>query len=304
MDTFDAARFTIEMGDCSHGAKLVDLASVFLDYCLVAMHGAGQGACKGALDVLEGTGQLIFHPIDTAKALSRVALKIAELAHDYLPCELIDEYSSMDDWERYSQHCEHVAKNWRDAACLVKQRWKETPTRDIIHQAAYMVGNVSANVMVGGACVGMMSKAARCAKIGVGAAFAMLSEMELAIANPGYLLIKKTGVVVETINGEKQSAGLIGLWTRANRMSEFLKWEKNGLMIRNNRFIITDHFMNSLKKSGRKDIMPNDIINALHEVPLVGDMQFSWKYVDPTTGVKVFVNEFNQLVGIQPGNFK
>ncbi|HHW35777.1 MAG TPA: hypothetical protein GXX18_00505 [Bacillales bacterium] len=49
--------------------------------------------------------------------------------------------------------------------------------------------------------------------------------------------------------------------------------------------------------------MPDQITRALKQKPTNGD-RFGWIYTDPKTGVKVYVNEFNDIVGVQPGSFK
>jgi len=86
-------------------------------------------------------------------------------------------------------------------------------------------------------------------------------------------------------------------------MGEYEKWLDNGLKVNGKKYEINDHLINSLKKSGRKDIMPDQITRALKQKPINGD-RFSWIYTDPKTGVKVYVNDFNDIVGVQPGSFK
>ena len=60
----------------------------------------------------------------------------------------------------------------------------------------------------------------------------------------------------------------------------------------------------SLFKSGRKDIMPNDIKEALRSNPLKGTGN-SLIHVNSITGTKVYVNpNTNLITGIQPKKFK
>lgn len=56
-------------------------------------------------------------------------------------------------------------------------------------------------------------------------------------------------------------------------------------------------------KSGRKDIMPDDITTALSTKPFPAD-NGAVKYVNPHTGTRVFVSSNNEIVGIQPGGFQ
>ena len=69
-------------------------------------------------------------------------------------------------------------------------------------------------------------------------------------------------------------------------------------------FKMNQHAENSLFKSGRKDIMPDDITDALATKPQPAQPG-SVMYVNPTTGTKVYVNPTTkEIVGAQPVNFK
>lgn len=66
---------------------------------------------------------------------------------------------------------------------------------------------------------------------------------------------------------------------------------------------MNQHAENSLFKSGRKDIMPDDIIDALATNPLPAQPG-SIQYVNPNTGTSVFVNPItNEIVGVWPSGF-
>lgn len=78
---------------------------------------------------------------------------------------------------------------------------------------------------------------------------------------------------------------------------------KDGFEIDGNQYKLNEHAYNSLFKSGRKDIMPADIYDALKAQPLPGNAG-SVEYVNPATGTSVFVNSAaNEVVGIWPAGF-
>ncbi|MGX7201343.1 hypothetical protein BCR22_02100 [Enterococcus plantarum] len=88
---------------------------------------------------------------------------------------------------------------------------------------------------------------------------------------------------------------------RALRRPQFDEVLKNGFPDGTK---LNQHAYNSLFKSGRKDIMIDDIIDALKTKPLSADPG-SVKYVNPKTGTSIFVNpETNTVVGIWPQKFK
>ena len=88
---------------------------------------------------------------------------------------------------------------------------------------------------------------------------------------------------------------------RALRRPQFDEVLKNGFPDGTK---LNQHAYNSLFKSGRKDIMINDIIDALKTKPLSADPG-SVKYLNPKTGTSIFVNpETNMVVGIWPQKFK
>jgi hypothetical protein len=91
---------------------------------------------------------------------------------------------------------------------------------------------------------------------------------------------------------------------RATRRPVFDTWKSDGVDINQVTFKLNEHAYNSLFKSGRKDIMPDDITAALSGDPLPADPG-SVEYVNPATGTSVFVNpDTHEIVGVWPGSFK
>lgn len=79
---------------------------------------------------------------------------------------------------------------------------------------------------------------------------------------------------------------------------------ENGVQVNGQDFKMNPHAYNSLFKSGRKDIMPDDITTALSTKPTPGNPG-SVVYTNPSTGTKVYVNPTTkEIVGVQPGSFK
>ena len=79
---------------------------------------------------------------------------------------------------------------------------------------------------------------------------------------------------------------------------------EKGIDINGTHFKMNKHAYNSLFKSGRKDIMPDDIVDALKIKPIPASPG-SIEYVNPVTGTSVFVNSANnEIVGIWPAEFK
>jgi len=73
--------------------------------------------------------------------------------------------------------------------------------------------------------------------------------------------------------------------------------------VNGNSFKLNEHAYNSMFKSGRKDIMPDDIIDALARKPQLAQPE-SVQYINPSTGTTVFVNPTSkEIVGIWPSGF-
>ncbi|WP_420540634.1 RHS repeat-associated core domain-containing protein [Paenibacillus kyungheensis] len=91
---------------------------------------------------------------------------------------------------------------------------------------------------------------------------------------------------------------------RALRRPAFDEWVENGFTVGDNKFQLNQHAYNSLFKSGRKDIMPDDIVGALENQSMPA-APGSVLYTNPHTGTKVYVNpESKSVVGIQPKKFQ
>jgi hypothetical protein len=91
---------------------------------------------------------------------------------------------------------------------------------------------------------------------------------------------------------------------RAQRKSTYQDWMQNGVDVDGENFSLNQHAYNSLMKSGRKDIMPDDILDALRTDPQAADPG-SVQYINPATGTRVFVNpDTKAIIGIWPAGFK
>ena len=91
---------------------------------------------------------------------------------------------------------------------------------------------------------------------------------------------------------------------RATRRPVFDLWKTDGVAIDGQTFILHHHAYNSLFTSGRKDVMPDDIADALSTEPGPGDPG-SVRYFNPFTGTRVYVNpDTSTIVGVWPINFK
>ena len=91
---------------------------------------------------------------------------------------------------------------------------------------------------------------------------------------------------------------------RATRRPEFGSMMDEGFEVEGVHYGLNKHAYNSLFKSGRKDVMPADIIDALKTQPGPA-FPGSIEYVNPITGTRVFVSLLtNEVVGIWPARFK
>ncbi len=91
---------------------------------------------------------------------------------------------------------------------------------------------------------------------------------------------------------------------RAMRRPIFDRWKTDGIEVNDQTFVLNEHAYKSLFKSGRKDIMPDDIVDALSTEPQPADSG-SVEYINPFTGTSVFVNpDTGKIVGVWPSSFK
>ncbi|PYE41866.1 WXG100 family type VII secretion target [Paenibacillus barcinonensis] len=91
---------------------------------------------------------------------------------------------------------------------------------------------------------------------------------------------------------------------RATRRPAFDEMKDSGVTANGQTYKMNEHAYSSLFKSGRKDIMPDDITDALATKPKPAEAG-SVEYVNPATGTSVFVNpSSNQIVGVWPSSFK
>ena len=91
---------------------------------------------------------------------------------------------------------------------------------------------------------------------------------------------------------------------RATRRPVFDLWKTDGVAIDGQTFILHHHAYNSLFKSDRRDIMPDDITDALSTEPGPANPG-SVRYLNPFTGTRVYVNPTTStIVGISPIDFK
>lgn len=91
---------------------------------------------------------------------------------------------------------------------------------------------------------------------------------------------------------------------RAQRRTLYDELYKNGFEINGVHYTLNEHAYNSMFKSGRKDIMPDDIFDAIEGKRIPGQPG-SVKYINEMTGTRVFINsQSNEIVGIWPSSFK
>ena len=88
-----------------------------------------------------------------------------------------------------------------------------------------------------------------------------------------------------------------------SRVDRFRSLQRDGIQVGEQQFGINDHLINSVRKSGRRQIVPEDMIDALHQAPTPGTPG-SRVYANPDTGSRFFVNDTNDVVGVAPKAFK
>ncbi len=160
LDTFYGACRANEMGDCMSAIKLIDLGSAMADYCVAIAQGVFEGVVEGTRDAVVGTYHMVRHPIDSAKALWNVALKMGSIMHDHLP--LYKPYclcSTEQEKQAALAHHTELVRHWAQADEKLSRWWNETPTRDKIHDISKNTTGLLTNVFVVGKCLNILGKA-------------------------------------------------------------------------------------------------------------------------------------------------
>lgn len=88
-----------------------------------------------------------------------------------------------------------------------------------------------------------------------------------------------------------------------SRVDRFRARQRDGIQIGEQRFGINDHLINSVRKSGQRQVTPEDLINALRQ-PAGPASPGSRSYSNPGTGSRFFVNDADEVVGVYPKGFK
>ena len=108
----------------------------------------------------------------------------------------------------------------------------------------------------------------------------------------------ETGAILGQL-GPVGDAGAQGL----SRMEQFESLASTGFQIGEEKFTINKHLLNSLRKSGRRDIDAESMVRALGTKSSPGTPG-SRVFVDPNTGARFFVNDNNVIVGVHPSSFR
>ena len=127
------------------------------------------------------------------------------------------------------------------------------------------------------------------------------------VAGHGYDRIAvATGVAAGGIGGRSQRA--IGPAGDAaarglSRLDRFRALQRDGIQVGSQRYTINEHLINSLRKSGRRHITPEDLVKALQQAPTPG-LPGSRVFTNPETGSRFFVNDADEVVGVWAGAFR
>ena len=164
IDTFDDARRANVMGDCLSACKLIDLANTMVDCCVALVQGVVEGAIHGTADAITGTYHMIRHPLDTLQALGKVALKLAELIHDYVPLYKPPFLCTTEQEKRTAQqYHDDIARNWSEANQQLSQWWDETPAQDKIYEITKGTTHLLTNIIIGNKCLDLVGKLSKIA---------------------------------------------------------------------------------------------------------------------------------------------
>ncbi len=164
IETYDAARYANAMGDCLSASKLIDLATAMIDCCTALVGGVFDGVIDGTADAITGTYHLIRHPIETLKSLGNVALKVAELLHDYVPLYK-PQFLCITKQEKLAaqQYHDEIAHNWSQAHKKFLHWWDETPTHEKIYEVTKGTTNTITNIIIGNKCLEFIGKISKIA---------------------------------------------------------------------------------------------------------------------------------------------
>jgi RHS repeat-associated protein len=88
-----------------------------------------------------------------------------------------------------------------------------------------------------------------------------------------------------------------------SRVDRFRALQRDGIQVGSQRYTINDHLINSVRKSGRRHITPEDLIEALQQAPTPG-LPGSRVFTNPQTGSRFFVNDADEVVGVWAGGFR
>ena len=166
MMLLESAYLNNRLGSCGSSAKLIDAGASIIDYCKALADGLVCGGLQGVQNSALGIVETFSHPIVAAQHMGAMAGKIASLIHNYMPPQLpeCDDGASQESWIGYHQQCDLVERNWRDAAQAVKRLFRKKPSVAEVRNAAYVVGNVSGNILTGHVCSKLAGSLASLAK--------------------------------------------------------------------------------------------------------------------------------------------
>jgi RHS repeat-associated protein len=88
-----------------------------------------------------------------------------------------------------------------------------------------------------------------------------------------------------------------------SRMDRFRALAEDGIQVGGRRFKVNAHFLNSLRKSGRRGITPEDVLDALRGEESPGTPG-STIFTNAATGTRVIVNDIDEIIGVWPSSFK
>jgi hypothetical protein len=118
--------------------------------------------------------------------------------------------------------------------------------------------------------------------------------------SPTSSISRRTAAKAETrLLGPAGDAAAAGL----SRVDRFRALASDGVRVGDETYGINPHVINSVRKSGRRHVTPEDLIDALHQTPTPGTPG-SRVFTNPNTGTRFFVNDSNQVVGVHPVGFR